>query len=93
MGQIELPDDNAKVAQDKPSFEVELKAGDALNALRLKCLELALIGSSANVVADLVTHRANEFVTYVLTGPPGQKLLGEPDTVAFLAPGVTLDDA
>lgn len=61
--------------------------------LRLECLSLALMGSAANLGANYVIERAQEFVAYVQNGPPGAKppTLDDRLTQAFLAVGESLN--
>lgn len=60
--------------------------------LRLKCLELALLGSTQNLGADFVARRAEDFVQYVLNGPPAKAppTLDDRLTQAFLDTGESL---
>lgn len=92
-GQIKLQDDvNAEaLAKAKRAYDASLPA-PPLDDLRLKCLDLALMGSQANLAAESVITRAQAFVDYVQNGPGGPRppSLDDRLTQAFLAAGESL---
>lgn len=96
MGPIKLPDAHQpRAPRPKKELGSSPSPRQDMTDLRLRCLDLALQGSSMNLGADFVIERAQNFVTYVLDGPAPAPppTLENRLTQAFLDAGESLTDS